>query len=608
MKIKNLLLTSAILALSLSSCSNDDDNGYIDNGKGVTFKATLEATVTPEQKAADTAWDTNDAIGVFMKQGAGLGTIVGGGINKKFITATGDGVFSPANPNASDPNNDILQFPSDGSSVDFIAYYPHVVTSSLTGNVYKVNVGSQASQEAIDLLYSDNATGKNNSSPTVDLNFKHQLSKVVFTVNAGNGITSLNGLVVTISGTETKADYALADGTLSNKSAIADIVTKTTVEANPLQAISEAIILPADGIAGRTVTFSVAGETKTWDIPNDTKFEKGKKNRYVVELKKGGGTSVYPIGSIEDWGVGSSENIVIDFDGSGGSGTSANPYSVAEAQTKVGETAVWVTGYIVGSTSKTKAFGSSSDNILLAPTAGETDEDKCIPVDIFGSAVQANLDIVANSELIGREIKVQGDIINTIFGGTVSLTNIIAQVGGKETGGGTPVEFFKETFGYSATVPTSKKINDYTEYDMLVKGVTYSDAYATTDNKWGDLRTTNGLLSTYNMHVWFPATTNTTDKESSLLIQNIEGGYRNITLSYDVAANLNTGQSIDGNVLIVKCNGQAITIPSTPLTTTNIFTNISVSIPDNTTTLEFYSPTANDKGIRLDNVTLTGEK
>jgi hypothetical protein len=585
MKIKSLLLTSAIFALSLASCSNDDDKGYSGDRTPILFNSTVEGSVTSKTKASNDQWDNPDYIGVFMKTGTGLGTIVDGADNKKYSTP-GTGSFAPANP-----ATDAIYFPDNGSNVDFISYYPHVQT--LTNYIYKVDVGTQTSQEAIDLLYSNNATGHSKDNSTVNLNFKHQLSKVVFTISAGNGITDLTGLVVTMKGMNTKADYDLATGTRSNESAVADIVTKTTITGT--QAVAEAIVIPMDGATGRTVTFALPSGTFTWDVPATETFQLGKKNSYTVELKRGGSTSVTPTGTIEDWGIGSSENIVLDL-GEGGDGTQASPYTVSQLATKVGETGKWVTGYIVGSTSKTKAFGTpSTENILIAATATETDETNCIPVDISSSAVKANLDIVANADLIGKQVKIQGDIVNDIFSNTLSMTNITAQEGGATGGGSDPVEFFRETFGEAAT---TTKVNAYTGYDMT-SPIAYSNPYS---GDWADIRKTSKITG----HLWLPAYTETLDKEAGLVISGIESGYTNMELSYDIASNV---ASVNANIIVVKCNDVPVTVPSTVLSaTTNTFETITLTIPDGTTKIEFYSGSSNVSGYRLDNVVIKGAK
>ncbi|NDV82127.1 fimbrillin family protein [Bacteroides sp. 51] len=300
MKIRSLLLSTAALATLVLSCS--DDNAHMsDNTNLVSFKSTIIGQ-SAISRAANTAWGSGDGIGVFMKTGTGLSSIVGDADNKKYQT-TGDGNFTAAT------SGDAIYFPSSGT-VDFVAYYPY--TTPLDNYIYKVNVANQSSQEAIDLLYSDNATGKSGGND-VTLNFKHMLTKVVFNITASDPVTSLAELKVEISDMKTKADYNLGDKSLVEEGAAANIELKTTVSG--LTAVSEAIVLPTSAATRKfTFTLKVGDETESfdWDASSQT-FVQGKKNTYTVNLSKVDGVAISPDADITDWGQGSSENINIDL-------------------------------------------------------------------------------------------------------------------------------------------------------------------------------------------------------------------------------------------------------------------------------------------------------
>lgn len=426
MKIKHFLLSAIVLATSLASCVDDKEYVY-DGGNGVKFNSTV-AGQSPMARAANAAWQQGDAIGVYMKTGTGLDNIVDGAANKKHTTP-GNGMFSPA-----DPMTDAIFFPKSGA-VDFIAYYPYSAT--LAANIYKVDVTNQTSQEKIDLLYSNDATGKS-SGDNVVLGFKHELTKVVFNLIATEASADLTNVKVSIGNMPVKADFNLATGALTVDATMASIDMKSTVDPNTvLKAVAEGIVIPTAKAERKfTFTFKVGGAeiVKTWDA-KDEPFDKGMKNSYNVQLVSDKGIIVSPSSNIQDWGPGSSEDIIIDLDGetTPGDGTQANPFTVEEAAAKVGENAKWVTGFIVGSTNTAKAVGTpSKDNIILATTKGETDESKWIIVDIKDSPVAKFLDIVASPDLVGAKVKVQGNIVNNIFGGVLAMTTITAQEGGKE--------------------------------------------------------------------------------------------------------------------------------------------------------------------------------
>lgn len=597
MKIKNILLGTFLAAFAFTSCSDDDGNGTNGKNSGVAFKTTIGDGL--KSRAAGNAWAGSDAIGIYMKKaGQPLPSNVVNSADNMKHTTPGDGVFTAATP------ANQITFPGDGSAVDFIAYYPYQTT--IASHVYKVNVTNQTAQEAIDLLYTNDATNLTKDHVGgVGMTFNHELVKMIINVKAGAGIGSLAGLNVKVAGMKTQADFALENGALTVTSTTAsDITLKST--ANGADMLVEAIILPADATSGRVITFTLGSQTFKWSIPDGTKYEKGKKYTYDAILKVDGGvTVVTPNATITDWNDVPSQTIDPELVVEAGDGTEANPYSVADlTAAKVGETTKWLKGYIVGSTAKTKAFPSVSTNVLLAASPTETDEAKCIPIDITG-AVQANLDIVANPSLIGKEVKVQGNIVNA-FGGVIAMASVIAQEGGAIIGGGgDPEVFFTETFG-TAEFTSNPKVGVYTGWDNA--SLTFSDSYGVTDIR--KLKSGDNLTN----HIWLPA-----NKDASLKIDGINAaGYKNIKLTFDLAANVfNAGTSIDVNAVKITYNGTVLTVPSKVLSKdggdANIFYPITVDMSSvavaSTGTLEFFLlGTANTVGVRLDNVKLEGAK
>ncbi|WCT11571.1 fimbrillin family protein [Mucilaginibacter jinjuensis] len=273
MKTQNILIASAMTLLALgSSCKKDNKHDTVTpNPTLVKFTAAINGQI--KTKATNDKWDTNDAIGVFMKIGTGLTNILAA--NKSYAT-TGDGAFAPTN---TDQN---INYPEDGT-VDFIAYYPYKQT--LTNNKYPVDVATQTNQAAIDLLYANNATGLSKTSTVANLVFSHQLSKIEFTVKAGTGVTDLTGLTASLAGLNTKADFDLATGVLSNASQSADVSAKTTAQTGSV--LAEAIVLPVADASGKVVTFTLpAGQFKL-TLPANTKFEAGKKYTYEISLTTG---------------------------------------------------------------------------------------------------------------------------------------------------------------------------------------------------------------------------------------------------------------------------------------------------------------------------------
>ena len=306
MKVKYLLLATIVLITSITSCSDNEKYDFESNS--LRFSSTVAEQSKTNQRAAGSAWDAGDAIGVFMKTGIGLSSIIGRADNQKHITATTSGAeFLPADPIAN-----AIYYPTSGS-VDFIAYYPYV--DNLANYTYKVDVTNQSIQENIDLLYSNDATSKSSGDQVV-LGFNHQLTKVVFNLTGVDSSVDLTDVVVSIDGMPVKGDFELGAVTLTVTGSLATISMKTTVDpSNVSEGYAEGIVIPTVA-ATRNFSFTFKDNgttvTYTWNASNEP-FDRGKKNIYNVQLGGSQKVSISPSSTIVDWGAGSSENIVIEL-------------------------------------------------------------------------------------------------------------------------------------------------------------------------------------------------------------------------------------------------------------------------------------------------------
>lgn len=101
-----------------------------------------------------------------------------------------------------------------------------------------------------------------------------------------------------------------------------------------------------------------------------------------------------------------------------GDGTEANPYDVADIITLDcldGSIQGWTEGYIVGTlVSSQPNFGATSEsantNLILAPSATETDYQKCIPVELPAGDIRKALNLKDNPGMLGKKIKIQATL------------------------------------------------------------------------------------------------------------------------------------------------------------------------------------------------------
>ena len=223
-------------------------------------------------------------------------TVVDNAANRLYVTAAGDGSFSPAS------EDQTICFPLDeNDKVDFIAYYPQ---AALTGNTYAVDVTDQSYPAAIDLLWSNNATALDKTVQTVDLKFYHRLSRIEVELKAGAGVSEaeLAGTTVTLSNQPVKADFDVLQNTMATAADVADITLLTGT--NGLS--SSAIILPQEGIDGRTLHFAFPdGTEKSWQVEGARTFEQGKKTIFNITVNHVavGTTEVEVTATIEPWEV-----------------------------------------------------------------------------------------------------------------------------------------------------------------------------------------------------------------------------------------------------------------------------------------------------------------
>lgn len=272
---KKKLLWSAFLLLVLGACDKTTQQ-VVDNDKQTVVRFTSVVEGNDITRAVGSSWAANDQIGVFMKQSGevlGGAAIVGGGDNISYITKSGDGNFQS--------NGTSLEYPSDGSAVDFIAYYPF--QSTLDNYIYEVDVTDQSKPEKIDLLYADNLKNRTHTSVTGNLQFYHQLSQLILNLSSSDN-TDLSNLTVSISGVKTKADFNLADGSLA-----VDEKSGAVVDMRRIGNAAEAILLPTNIVDGIKLTLTLNGKVKEVTLPSSiSSLEKATKYTFSVNIKNGG--------------------------------------------------------------------------------------------------------------------------------------------------------------------------------------------------------------------------------------------------------------------------------------------------------------------------------
>ena len=362
-----------LAALMMAGCSNEVEEQVMDSRRvPLQINGDINMLMT---RAADDHWDDNDAIGVYMVNAEN--GIVGDVSNYRYVVIDKDnGNFSP------DGETNTAYFPESDDAVNVVAYYPQ---GEVVDNKLSLDLANQDNQPKIDLM-SAKAENASKSSPTVNLGFKHRLTKLFFKIE---GDVNTDGINATISNQYTKIQYDI----LNDKLLIADGSEKENIVMRywnldkGTNRFVEAIVLPNDennSAVDRELTFKLNEKIFNATISNSTTFEAGKKYTYKVkfEATPSGNINVSITGvSIKNWDDGdiSGDNIIdpgiLKFDKlylASGFTDWGRPYEMTKSED--GKTFTW-TGNVTGDGQEMKFTllqQSISGDVQLMPNMSGT--------------------------------------------------------------------------------------------------------------------------------------------------------------------------------------------------------------------------------------------
>ena len=292
MRATKIYPAAALLALSLVACNNEEITPNPDT------RVALQVTSGIQTRAYNATWEAGDDIGIFgFTQGDAPTQAY---TNVRYVITGGDGAFTP--------DGTTIYLPTDGSSLDFVAYYPHA--TDLENGIYTVDVEDQSDQSTIDLMAAGTQTA-NRIKNTVTFNFEHKLSKIVLTFKPGDGmaLSELTGMKVQLTNQQTLATF---DVTQPDGEVVVGTNTPATLTLNTDAdgTSSEGIVLPSANFDGMTIHLELSdgGSFFNWDLNNSQnadKFEAGKKYVYDITVNK---TRLDVTATITDWTPGNGEN------------------------------------------------------------------------------------------------------------------------------------------------------------------------------------------------------------------------------------------------------------------------------------------------------------
>lgn len=295
-----------LAALMMAGCSNEVEEQVMDSRRvPLQINGDINMLMT---RAADDHWDDNDAIGVYMVNAEN--SIVRNVSNYRYTVVTGgqNGTFIPAD------ENNTAYFPEDGTAVNVVAYYPQ---GNVVENKLSLDLANQDVQPKIDLMAAK-ATDASKNNPTINLEFKHRLTKLFFEIE---GDVNTDGIYAAIGNQYTDIQYDILNDELliAEGSEKENIVMKYWNLDEGTNRFVEAIVLPneeGNAAEDRQLTFKLNEKIFNATISNSTTFQAGKKYTYTVkfETTPSGNINVSITGvSIKNWDDGdiSGGNIIV---------------------------------------------------------------------------------------------------------------------------------------------------------------------------------------------------------------------------------------------------------------------------------------------------------
>ena len=223
MKMKKILLTSAVAVALLSGCNNDYDGQDIAGSK-LIVSASIDQVNT---RVSDDgiAWTVGDAIGV-------SDNLSNPNLNIKYVAGSVTGEFSST--------TGIYILGND--EVEYTAYYPYTGNENISAGVLDFKIvdeaGKYVGHNAIDFMYAKATASRSN--PNVAFKFKHQMSKV--SLNIANGGAAETKAEASISYT---LQGVIIDGTFDTATGeVKPGSTKGSVKVETTLGTTSSIILP----------------------------------------------------------------------------------------------------------------------------------------------------------------------------------------------------------------------------------------------------------------------------------------------------------------------------------------------------------------------------
>lgn len=284
------------------SCGEDEDAKGGDMADTVALQ--VYCGINVPTRALYDVWESGDAIGIYMQKDGEVKYA-----NRQYVTLS-DKVKGDFMPAGQEQN---IFFPSDGSNVSFIAYYPYK-DDMKEDCIYSIDVKEQEKQESIDIMGAARQEERNKLVPRVPFTFEHKLAKLILsiTTDASMNVEELKDIEIVLTRQRTKATYHVVDGG-AVKVDVGQPVDEIDMLVNSGGNTAHAIVLPAESIEGMMFHLELENglrfDVKLTDAANVLRFDANKKYHYEMVLGK---DDITLRSNVTDWKFGHDDDFVLE--------------------------------------------------------------------------------------------------------------------------------------------------------------------------------------------------------------------------------------------------------------------------------------------------------
>jgi len=316
---KILIIALAGIIIALTACNSE--NGHEQLSLEITFTGAVVQPSAPAG-AIGAPWTAEHSIGISMGRATNPGLHGRGDTLPLFapenlFVANKQFVATPGSRTTFSPMNGVPLFfdEADTARRRFVAYRPF--SNSITADFRKpINISDQSNLVALEVLYAkatreEIGFNRRHEGP-IHLEFTQQLTKLVFNISNGEGVTEpvANGLTVRITNQNTTGYMVLEDGSLETTGDLTNItVMNSSVSGGTFSA--QAIVFPGYTADTEIEITNNAGEIFRLSVPG-SEWIGSYIYTYDIRLSNNGGTAAGSSiqGTIQPWLDGGNINVL----------------------------------------------------------------------------------------------------------------------------------------------------------------------------------------------------------------------------------------------------------------------------------------------------------